>query len=282
MTDEMLDLARAQRSARPASRTSSSCKGDDRGDPAARRLGRRGHLQLRDQPLGRQAAVLREAARVLRPGGRLRVHRRGRRPGHGRGHAADMQQWTGCIAGALTAADFEAELAAAGLVDDRDPARPTACTSTPARRSSARRSPNREREPGGLDPGGRLGRHGAPPAGRDGGQRRRAGDRPRPRRLLLGAPVGHRRLRADPGRRPPHGRVALGPVRPPAGVRLGPGGVHRRLAALRGGRVAGRARRGPRPPGNRRRRPSSRPGWRSSPTSSPRTGAASRSAFGER
>ena len=30
---------------------------------------------------------------------------------------ADMQQWTGCIAGALTEDEFRAALAAAGLVD---------------------------------------------------------------------------------------------------------------------------------------------------------------------
>jgi arsenite methyltransferase len=30
---------------------------------------------------------------------------------------ADMQEWTGCIAGALTRAEFEAALAGAGLVD---------------------------------------------------------------------------------------------------------------------------------------------------------------------
>ena len=30
---------------------------------------------------------------------------------------ADMQQWTGCIAGALTRGEYEAALAAAGLVD---------------------------------------------------------------------------------------------------------------------------------------------------------------------
>jgi arsenite methyltransferase len=30
---------------------------------------------------------------------------------------ADMQQWTGCIAGALTRAEFEQALGAAGLVD---------------------------------------------------------------------------------------------------------------------------------------------------------------------
>ena len=30
---------------------------------------------------------------------------------------ADMQQWTGCIAGALTRAEFESALTDAGLVD---------------------------------------------------------------------------------------------------------------------------------------------------------------------
>lgn len=29
----------------------------------------------------------------------------------------DIQQWTGCIAGALTPDDFDRELAAAGLID---------------------------------------------------------------------------------------------------------------------------------------------------------------------
>ena len=30
---------------------------------------------------------------------------------------ADMQQWTGCVAGALTRAEYESALASAGLVD---------------------------------------------------------------------------------------------------------------------------------------------------------------------
>ena len=30
---------------------------------------------------------------------------------------ADMQQWTGCVAGALTRAEYESALAEAGLVD---------------------------------------------------------------------------------------------------------------------------------------------------------------------
>ena len=42
---------------------------------------------------------------------------------------ADMAQWTGCIAGALTRAEFEDALAAAGLDEieiTRDPPRPRA------------------------------------------------------------------------------------------------------------------------------------------------------------
>ena len=53
MTDEMLALAQSQRSRRRR-RERALAEGRDRGDPAAGRLGRRGDLELRDQPLGRQ------------------------------------------------------------------------------------------------------------------------------------------------------------------------------------------------------------------------------------
>ena len=56
MTDEMLDARPRERSARPASTNVEFLKGTIEDDPAARRLGRRRHLQLRDQPLRRQAA----------------------------------------------------------------------------------------------------------------------------------------------------------------------------------------------------------------------------------
>ena len=72
MTDEMLELARAQRP-RGRSRERRVRQGLHRGPAASRRRGRRGDLQLRDQPLRRQAQVLREAARVLKPGGRFAV-----------------------------------------------------------------------------------------------------------------------------------------------------------------------------------------------------------------
>ena len=38
-------------------------------------------------------------------------------PGMDEATRMDMQQWTGCIAGALTRAEFESTLTAAGLVD---------------------------------------------------------------------------------------------------------------------------------------------------------------------
>lgn len=64
-----------------------------------------------------KAAVLREAGRVLRAGGRLAVTDVIADPDLDAATRADTQQWTGCIAGALTRAEFERVLADAGLVD---------------------------------------------------------------------------------------------------------------------------------------------------------------------
>ena len=61
--------------------------------------------------------VIREVARVLRPGGRFAVSDVIADADMDKATREDMQQWTGCIAGALTRGQFEAALADAGLVD---------------------------------------------------------------------------------------------------------------------------------------------------------------------
>jgi SAM-dependent methyltransferase len=61
--------------------------------------------------------VLSEAARVLRPGGRFAVSDVIADPDMDEATRSDMEQWTGCVAGALTQADFEQALRDAGLDD---------------------------------------------------------------------------------------------------------------------------------------------------------------------
>ncbi|MBK5110495.1 MAG: arsenite methyltransferase [Thermoleophilia bacterium] len=116
MTDEMLELARNnQREAGVAN--------------VEFLLGEIEHIPLPDSSVdvvisncvinlsGDKPQVLREAARVLRPGGRFAVTDVIADPDMSDETRADMQQWTGCIAGAMTRDEFETVLADAGFGD---------------------------------------------------------------------------------------------------------------------------------------------------------------------
>jgi arsenite methyltransferase len=116
MTDEMLDLARKNQA--------------EAGITNVQWL--RGHLE--DIPLpadsvdviisncvinlsGDKPQVLREAARVLKPGGRFAVSDVVADPDMDDATRQDMQAYTGCIAGALTHQEFTEALQSAGLTD---------------------------------------------------------------------------------------------------------------------------------------------------------------------
>jgi arsenite methyltransferase len=122
MTDEMLDLARTN-AQKAGVRNVEFIKG-----------------YLEDMPLpdasvdvvisncvinlsGDKPKTIREAARVLRPGGRFAISDVLADPDMDEQTRADMAAWTGCIAGALTEDEFTAALTAAGL--DEIEIRPT-------------------------------------------------------------------------------------------------------------------------------------------------------------
>ncbi len=116
MTDEMLELARANQ-ARARVQNAEFLKGAIE------------EIPLPDASVdviisncvinlsGDKPRVFREAARVLRPGGRFAVTDIVADPDMDQATRGDMGRWTGCIAGALTAEEFERELIAAGLAE---------------------------------------------------------------------------------------------------------------------------------------------------------------------
>jgi arsenite methyltransferase len=116
MTDEMLELARSNAAAAGVANAEF----------------RKGYLEALPLPdasidvvisncvinlAADKAVVLQEAARVLRPGGRIAFSDVIADPGLDAATRSDVAAWTGCIAGALTEADFRSALAAAELVD---------------------------------------------------------------------------------------------------------------------------------------------------------------------
>jgi arsenite methyltransferase len=66
---------------------------------------------------GDKPRVIAEAARVLRPGGRFAVSDVISDPGLDEASKADMAEWTGCIAGALSEIEFRDALTVAGFED---------------------------------------------------------------------------------------------------------------------------------------------------------------------
>jgi ubiquinone/menaquinone biosynthesis C-methylase UbiE len=114
MTDEMLELARHnQREA--GVENAEFLKGTIEDVPLARNSVDVIISNCVINLSGDKPSVFREAARVLRAGGRFAVSDVIADPDMDEATRRDMEQWTGCIAGALTREEFERELVAAGF-----------------------------------------------------------------------------------------------------------------------------------------------------------------------
>jgi arsenite methyltransferase len=116
MTDEMLDLARAnieQAGARNVELVKGFIEDVPLPDDSVDLVISNCVINLS----GDKRRVFEEAARVLRPGGRFAVSDVVADEGMDERTRVDMQAWTGCIAGALTRAEFIDGLQAAGFSD---------------------------------------------------------------------------------------------------------------------------------------------------------------------
>jgi arsenite methyltransferase len=116
MTDEMLELARAN-AIRAAVNNAEFVKGYIEEIPLADASVDVVISNCVINLAADKSRVLREASRVLRPGGRFAVSDVIADDGMDEATRDDMAQWTGCVSGALTRAQYRDALAAAGLVD---------------------------------------------------------------------------------------------------------------------------------------------------------------------
>jgi SAM-dependent methyltransferase len=114
MTDEMLDLAR-RNAAEASVENVEFLKGYIEDMPLADETVDVVISNCVINLSGDKPAVIREAARVLRPGGRFAVSDVIADDDMDEATRADMASWTGCIAGALTEAEFRGALGAAGF-----------------------------------------------------------------------------------------------------------------------------------------------------------------------
>ena len=118
MTPEMLAKARAN-AAKAGYANVEFRLGEIEHLPVADATRGRDHLQLRHQPVARQAGGVREAFRVLKPGGRLAISDVVATAALPEEMKADMSLLSGCISGACEVDELEAMLRRAGFQDIR-------------------------------------------------------------------------------------------------------------------------------------------------------------------